>query len=836
MVQKLVLGLLAAVPLWSATLARDGRSPYSICVAREAPAAEQRAAAELQRFVEEMSGARLPVTGDCDPARGPLVLVGESPALAGVLPAFRSAAMGAEEFVLKTVGRHLVIAGGRPRGTLYGVYEFLDRLGCRWFTTEVSRIPKQPRLEIPALDVRAKPAFEYREPFFTEAFDRDWAARNRTNGNSTRLDESTGGKVEYFPFVHSFYQLVPPEKYFKEHPEYFSLIDGARRVERGQLCLTHPEVLKIAVAQVREWIRAHPSAKILSVSQNDWEGWCECDRCRQVEEEEGGRHSGPVLRFVNAVADEIAKSDPGKLIDTLAYWYTEDPPAKVRPRPNVRIRLCPIGVCEAHPYEQCPRSAYFVRNLKSWSAITNQLYIWHYNTNFRHYTAPFPDFDELAANIPLYGRNGVVGIFLEGGYAPGGGAENAELRSYVMARLLWNPAVDVNREIDDFLAAVYGGAAPPLRQYFDRLHREVRLAPRGAGQHIWIFNLPDFPAAFLAEAKDLLAKALTAAGSGPERRRVERAALPVEYVELMQSCAYRIQGDTYAPANLDEWKASFRDFAARLRTFGIQSIREGRTLEADEKAVGEMRTYDVVRLENEYWRLAVIPRMGGRIVEMAAKGSGRDVLRAAKPGEDGYPALGGQMVQAYADFPLRPWNVSWRPVESPAGEAAMEGTCENGITLARRIRLEGARVRTEVTARNTSAAPVEMVLQSRAEFDPGDIDAARIRYRSNGGAEVDRTVLTAGEQPTGTDMHKGASVAGGPVDAGAGRAGSGLEPVHGRAGRTDQLELDGQGRSAGDVRRVVQKAGAPARRDAAHGRGLPVGNKSQGDCVSPHSR
>jgi hypothetical protein len=262
----------AAAPLFAVTLVDQGRSVYSICTGSEAPAPERRAAEELQRFMEQMSGARLPVTADCRPALIPYIFVGDSAALRTVLPNLTLRSFGSEEYVLKTAGKHLVIAGGLPRGTLYGVYGFLDRLGCRWFTADVSRIPRRPAITIPSLDIREKPAFEYREPFFTEAFDRDWAARNRTNGNSSRLDASTGGKVEYFPFVHSFYQLVPPGKYFQEHPEYYSLIDGKRRVERGQLCLTNPDVLRIAVAQVREWIREHPTARIFSVSQNDWEG------------------------------------------------------------------------------------------------------------------------------------------------------------------------------------------------------------------------------------------------------------------------------------------------------------------------------------------------------------------------------------------------------------------------------------------------------------------------------------------------------------------------------------------------------------------------------------
>src|SRR5208337_3988992 len=135
----------------------------------------------------------------------------------------------------------------RQRGTMYGVYTFLEKLGCRWFTRDLSVIPKKPDLIVQPLDEMQKPAFEYREPFFREASDKDWAARNKMNGSSMNLDDSTGGKFEYYPFVHTFYSILPPGKYFGDHPEYYALVDGQRRGERAQLCLTNPNVLRLTI-------------------------------------------------------------------------------------------------------------------------------------------------------------------------------------------------------------------------------------------------------------------------------------------------------------------------------------------------------------------------------------------------------------------------------------------------------------------------------------------------------------------------------------------------------------------------------------------------------------
>jgi hypothetical protein len=677
------------------TLVEQGKSSHTIRLPADATPAERRAAEELQKHIERMSGARLPID-----ARGHGIVLRHDPAL------------GPETFRLRTAGREVVISGGRPRGVLYGAYTLLEKLGVRWYTSEVTRLPRLPTIRLDPLDETQAPAFEYREPFFTEAFDRDWAARNKTNGAHSLLDDSTGGKLVYHPFVHSFYQLLPPDKYFQDHPEYYSLIDGRRRWERGQLCLTNPEVLRLATDAVRGWIRQRPDASLYSVSQNDWEGWCECDNCRRAEQEEGGKHSGPVLRFVNALAAEIEKEHPEKLIDTLAYWYTEEPPARVRPRRNVRVRLCPIGVCQAHAYEKCPYSAYFVKNLRAWSRITDQLYIWHYNTNFSHYLIPFPDFDELAADIPMYRRSGVKGLFLEGAYPKGGGGENAELRSWVMARQLWNPAVNVDQAVSEFLEGVYGPAARPMRAYFDLLHRQAR-----GGLHIWINPVPDYPEEFLREAAARHRQAEAAAGGDQALlRRIRKSRLSVDYLELLRAKALRISGGEYSPADPTSLQTRFRSFLDDLRGFGITSIHEGRNLDFTEKEFAACRPYRIATHENDTWRLDFVPELSGRVIRLVHKPTRRDLLRRVDSGERGYPDLGGLGVFAYPDFHSRQSTpLQWRD-----------------------IRLTGDAV--ELDAAIDQAG---QLLQARLELDATPID--QLRFIQPGQPPVGSEACTGGE-------------------------------------------------------------------------------------------
>ncbi|HTX38852.1 MAG TPA: DUF4838 domain-containing protein [Bryobacteraceae bacterium] len=745
-------GASAKTPL----LVDNGRSGYSIVIGQQASLSEKRAAGELQRFLQEMSGARLPIVTANGPFRGRSIFVGDSTALRARKPGFAFESLEAEEYVLKMIGSDLVIAGGRQRGTMYGVYGYLDKLGCRWFTEHISRIPKTPTIRLPALNETRRPSFEYREPFFAEALAKDWAARNRQNGNRMNLDDSTGGKVQYFPFVHSFLQLVPPEKYFEHHPEYYSLTDGKRRPGiHSQLCLTNQGTLRVAVETVREWIATHPEATIYSVSQNDWTGWCECDHCRKVEEEEGGAHSGPLLRFVNALAAEIEKTHPDKLIDTLAYWYTETPPAHVRPRPNVRIRLCPIDACIAHPFEQCRHDAYFMNNLRAWSEITSQLYIWHYNTNFHHYLAPCPDFDELAADIPMYRRHGVVGIFLEGAPTAAGGAENAELRSYVMARLLWDVNTDVRRDIEDFHHACYGAAAPPMLAYFDLLHQQVRPAPAGKGAHVWIFDpvtAEYLDPEFLNKAQALLQQAAALAGNEDFRRRVHKARLSIDYVEVTQSKRFLVKNGWYAPADLSGLRSRWNALISDVRSFGMDAIHEHFLLD-DDVALFDLRIrpYRVVTLENKRIAVHVVPELEGRVVSFMDKATGREILFHPDVGDRQYPNMAGLVAAPRADYVATDaWDTKW-DVQPGAGEneVVLTGTSANGCQIQRTLRLIGetATLRTETTLINQGTRAIEAALMANIQVAPQDIETLALAFSKRDGSIVHRKLLAPEQRP-----------------------------------------------------------------------------------------
>jgi hypothetical protein len=530
-----ILIVSAAPALAGLTLARHGRAQVRIVLGPGASETERYAADELALFLHIVTGAVFPIV-DAPGTPGGRLLVG--PAAAGAAaPGIPLSGLAPEEVLVRTSGEDIVLAGGGPRGTLYAVYTFLeDVVGCRWWTGTASRMPWRPTLAVPELTIRFAPPLEFREPFWYVAFDPVWAARNKANGTRAGGDAGRGGRQVYEGFVHTFYSLIPPDKYFADHPEWFSEIDGRRTSENAQLCLTNEEMRRELVKNLKARLLAHPEATIASVSQNDCFGPCSCPECRAVDEEEGGP-SGTLLRFVNAVAADIEAEFPNVAIDTLAYQYTRKPPRLVRPRPNVIVRLCSIEASFAKPLDDAANKAFF-DDLAGWSRIAQRLYVWDYTTDFSHYIQPHPNYGVLAPNIRLFVRHNVRGIFEQGAYQSWG-SEMAELRSWVLAKLLWDPGLDEGALRKEFLAGYYGPAAGAMGDYLQGLERALSKS----GDALGCYSPTD--AGFLsfgtlARSWDLLGSAARKARRSAEyARRVRRATIPVAYAVLARWDALR---------------------------------------------------------------------------------------------------------------------------------------------------------------------------------------------------------------------------------------------------------------------------------------------------------
>ncbi len=548
-------------------IVRNGRSAYHIVTSQYASSCERHAAAELQKYIYESTGVCVPYFSDRCPCRGPEIAIGTPPR---DYPHVDTAALGEEGFVIRTDARgNLLIQGGSPRGTLYGVYRFLEKfLGFRCFRRDVEKIDPHEELLLSETDICEKPAFEYREAYFRFAFDGEFCAKNRLNSNMAEVSAEQGGHTKFYNFHHSFEDLVPTAVYFGEHPEYFSEIDGVRR-GRTQLCLTNPDVLRIATEGVLRWICDNPNCRVFSVAQNDNRSYCTCPSCRTVAEQDGGQ-SGPMIRFVNAIAREVAKEHPQVLLHTFAYQYTRTAPNNVIPEPNVIVRLCNIECTQNKPFsvlaeDPANPACEFLQNIQAWSAICNRLYLWDYCTNFNNYLQPFPNIYNMAENIRFYRDCGIRGVLEQGNFSYGGGAALDDLKSYLIARLLWNPDEDASLLVREFTDGMYGQASEAMRAYINRISEAIR---GNAPMHI--FDRPS--AAYLTdelldECLALFDRAEAEAENEIIRERVRRERLSIEFT---QAARIADEADRCAAVNT---------LAQKLKHFRLTEIRERRPLE-----------------------------------------------------------------------------------------------------------------------------------------------------------------------------------------------------------------------------------------------------------------
>jgi hypothetical protein len=551
-------------------LADEGKSPYRIIIPVDAIPSERYAAEEFQKYFERISSVKLPISTDDLPMTSHEIMLGDNKHLYSLGLRVDLNKLGPEGFLLKTLNNHLAVVGGRPRGTLYGVYTLLEeKLGVRWFTPEVEHVPNMTRVEIPPLDEIQKPDLEYREVFWTEMLrNADFAARHRLNGHHYRLTEKHGGRAAvFYPFVHSLNELIPCE-ICEQHPEFWPMVNGKRVSGYVQRCLSNPELVKTAVERVKKWVEEHPDATIIDVSQNDTGYWCQCPDCKAFDEAEGSP-AASLLRFVNIIAESVEKDYPGIRVETLAYQYSRKPPKNLRPRRNVIIRLCSIECCFSHPLENCPseENKSFRRDIEAWQPVSPLLYVWDYTTNFAHYLQPFPNLEVLQQNVKFFVKHGVKGLFEQGNYSPGGNGEMAPLRAYLLAKLLWNPDTDLKKHVDDFLKGYYGRAMNAVRAYIELLHRKAREKE----VHVHIYDPPTsafLDDEFLEEAEKLFDEAERLADDEEIRFRVQVARLPVWYVKLATN---RVKGE--------ERLGLLRRFLEVARRAGVTHISEGLKLD-----------------------------------------------------------------------------------------------------------------------------------------------------------------------------------------------------------------------------------------------------------------
>lgn len=430
------------------TIVKNGQTNYEIVIPENADTTVVKAAGEFQTILEKMSGVKIGVTSEnsANPSKNKIFIGGKD-----------ENATSPHTVIIKNEGKNLFISGGSEQSVLYAVYQFFEiYTGCDWYSPTVEKIPLMKTVILPVpLNHSYTPEITTRTVHSALFYD------NHRFADKLRVTyEAFPGYVPEAR-VHTFNRFMPAINFFKAHPEYYALHNGKRK--HTQLCLTNKEVLHHVTDSVAAWFARYPDAGVISVSQDDNTLHCQCENCSAIDEEEGSA-SGTMIRFVNAVATSF----PDKTISTLAYQYTRRPP-KTKPAENVLITLCSIECDRSAPIEE--KCSDFAADLIGWKEMTENIRIWDYTTQFTNFLAPFPNIHTLQPNIKFFRDNHATWVFEQHSHHP---SELFELRSYLTAKLLWNPDLDADSLISGFVNGYYEEAGVFVKQYIYLVHEKIK--------------------------------------------------------------------------------------------------------------------------------------------------------------------------------------------------------------------------------------------------------------------------------------------------------------------------------------------------------------------------
>jgi hypothetical protein len=565
-----LLSLLASAQEVPIILVENGKSKWHIHAVGGDSA--QAAAHYIQSSIRSLTGVTLPIVNS---RKAPCIIIGTRYDIALAHERdYRMFTHKVDQFVMP-FGNRICVAS-TPKGDLmWAAREFLMYLnGTEMLAPGVVSFSQVPVLRFHKQQLEESGSFAFRMAYYSPAINREYAAWNKLR-RVIKSDDSV--VLDWGLWVHTMHRFVPPSQ-FDAHPEYFAERNGVRVPD--QLCLSNREVLRITVNSLRRMMRSKPYRNYWSVSQMDNFNHCQCALCHRTDSIEGSP-SGSILRFANAVAESF----PNKVISTLAYQYSRTAPKVTKPRSNVNIMLCSIEEDRSRPIASRDQPGSFTADLRAWSALTHNIIVWDYVINFSHLLAPFPNWKVLGPNLQLFRDAGVPMMFEQGLSSPGG--EMPEFRCYLLAKLLWNPDLNVDSLRTHFMNTFYGDAGVYIDKYTRLLeeeldksgkaltlyehpqsHKDGYLSPENLGKYKMLFNSAE--AAVMDE--DTI-----------YQWRVEDARLGIMYAELEIARAMpHAPNGLFEKDSLGNWRAKpyyvelLDTFVARAKKHGHRLLHETR--------------------------------------------------------------------------------------------------------------------------------------------------------------------------------------------------------------------------------------------------------------------
>ncbi len=485
-------------------LVQEGKCKSRIVIPANAKPVVKFAAGELQTFIKQSTGIKIPIVDKPQKGFTSIIL--------GFNPLSSSLGTGVElprdGFIIRTAKDKLFIAGRDDphrdpnrtlkegmwdnyyeRATLFAVYDFLERFaGCRFFFPGVigTVVPKRKSLIIPSINIVDAPDFTSRSYTRNEHWESGPlppAKHHQRYLNSFRLRFST----DYIPNCHGLNKFAYLKRFAKSHPEYFALNANGKRMvnpndkHAGQLCLSSNivnEICKDAEAFLSGkpaasrsistkygpvWIKTACKSGYFNIMPQDAFYLCRCEKCQKHFSRGAQATSEYIWSFFNMVGNYLqTKGIPGTLT-TMAY-----PPYRKLPTSNIPSNIM-VKVAERGPWvEHIPA----IRDkddaeIRAWvKKMGRKVELWNYANKFGRLAMPgVPSMTpRCIASYYKRQKKHIVGGYME--------SESDKfiyhyLNYYVFMKVAWNTSTDIDQLLDDHYRAMFGPARNVMKSIFE---------------------------------------------------------------------------------------------------------------------------------------------------------------------------------------------------------------------------------------------------------------------------------------------------------------------------------------------------------------------------------
>lgn len=589
----------------STMLVKDGESDFVVVKPEKTTTALEFAVSELVNFFADATGCELIVRNDKNYSydeNQKIISVGETNPYrqSGITLDF-------DEFYedgayLETKGNQVFLCGARDTGTINAVYDFLQyHFNFEVYSYDeiyIDRVSEAKLLnfdkvkDIPAIRTRAGgPAAMSSDDLYCVRM------RHQKGGNGSRY----GVGKEYAAWAHTVQYMVPESKYGETHPEWYGTKNN---VALPMYFLDETgEFKNVILDNVKQSILDNPTSTAFQFGMNDNTGNCDNEFTKEWTKARGG-YGGALMAFANGVARDIVawlkEVDPERAevfrFSILAYISYESAPVKfdeatqkyvpVHPDvvadDNVSVMICPYYANHNYAYDH-QRNNRYKNCFEQWSVCAKHMEVWYYTTNYSCYMTPFNNFQTLKENALVY-RNYNVSYIMDNG--TGTNATPFQImRNYLMSKLWWNPDLDVNKLVDDFIYYYYKDAAPYVKEYYDLIRLnyaalEAQYAEDGkyfpggmyetdiqAGTTVWSLG-------FTRKTKSVLEQAAEAASKIKNEVEREKILFRVKCESLTPRFFFLEHHST--TVSVEECKSMIDSFEADASECGLTKWRESK--------------------------------------------------------------------------------------------------------------------------------------------------------------------------------------------------------------------------------------------------------------------